>query len=195
VAEYAPRIFARARVARQRTCPVGDLLGPDREDAHLEYKSTLRYDIHAESHKTGIPEKAVVKTVAGFLNAPYGGTLLIGVADDGSVFGLEADYATFSKRGQRGDHDLFGQHLQNILTRRLGDAAASLVQWEFHTVEGNDLCRVSVEPADFPVYEGTGDDDRTFWWRYPTGTKAVTDAGERERIVRRRFGHGGSAEP
>jgi len=190
VAEYLPRIYARARVARQRTCPVGELLGADREDSQLEYKSTLRWDIRGESHKTGIPEKAVVKTVAGFLNSEYGGTLLIGVADDGSVYGLEADYATFSKRGQRGDHDLFGQHLQNLLGGRLGDAAASLVAWEFHTIEGQDLCRVSVEPADFPVYEGTGDDDRAFWWRYPTGTKAITDDQEQQRIIRRRFGSG-----
>ena len=73
---------------------------------------------------------------------------------------------------------------------RLSDAAASLVGWEFHTVDGNDLCRVSIEPADFPVYEGTGDDDRIFWWRYPTGTKAVTDEKERQRIIRRSFGNG-----
>lgn len=191
VAEYLPRIYARARVARQRTCPIGELLGTDREDLHLEYKSTLRWDIRAGSHKTGIPGKAVVKTVAGFLNSPYGGTLLIGVADDGTVYGLEADYATFSKRGQRGDHDLFGQHLQNLITDRLGDAAATLVGWEFHTVDGHDLCRVSVEPADYPVYEGTGDDDRTFWWRYPTGTQAIADPVEEQRIIHRRFGNGG----
>lgn len=190
-AEYLPRIYARARVARQRTCPIGELLGPDREDLYLEYKSTLRYDIRAESHKTAIPEKAAIKTIAGFLNSEHGGTLLIGVADDGTIYGLEADYNTFSKRGRRGDHDLFGQHLQNLLASRLGDAAASLVTWEFHT-NGDDLCRVSVEPADFPVYEGTGHDDRTFWWRYPTGTKAVSDEQERQRIIRRRFGNGGS---
>ncbi len=190
VAEYLPGIYARARVARQRTCPIGDLLGPDREDSHLEYKSTLRYDIRAESHKTGIPEKAAVKTVAGFLNSAYGGTLLIGVADNGTVYGLEADYASFSKRGQRGDHDLFGQHLQNLLVGRLGAAAGSLVAWTFHTVDGQDVCRVSVEPADFPVYEGTGDDDRTFWWRYPTGTQAVTDDREQQRMISRRFGNG-----
>ena len=194
VAEYLPAIYARARVARQRTCPIGDLIGPDREDLHLEYKSTLRYDIRAESHKTGIPEKAVIKTIAGFLNSDHGGTLLIGVTDDGTLYGLEADYATFSKRGQRGDHDLFGQHLQNLLTSRLGDAAASLVAWTFHTIDGHDLCRISVEPADFPVYEGTGDDDRTFWWRYPTGTKAIPDGPDQRRIIRRRFGTG-SAEP
>ncbi|MCP4339429.1 MAG: ATP-binding protein, partial [Desulfobulbaceae bacterium] len=191
LAEYRPRIYARARVARQRTCSIGDLLGEDREDLHLEYKSTLRWDIKAESKKTGIPEKAVVKTVAGFLNSEYGGTLLVGVADDGSVYGLEKDYETFSKRGQRGDHDLFGQHLQNLLVGRLGASAASIVGWEFHTIDGNDICRVSVEPADHPVYEGTGDDDRTFWWRYPTGTTAVTDETEQNHIIRRRFGVGG----
>ncbi len=190
VAEYLPRIYARARVARQRTCPIGELLGADREDLHLEYKSTLRWDIRAESHKTGIPAKAVVKTVAGFLNSDHGGTLLIGVADDGTVYGLEADYKTFSKRGQRGDRDLFGQHLQNLIADRLGDAAASLVTWEFHTIVGDDVCRVSVEPADYPVYEGTGDDDRTFWWRYPTGTKAVTSEQDQQRIIHRRFGGG-----
>ena len=63
--------------------------------------------------------------------------------------------------------------------------------WEFHTIDGKDICRVSVEPADHPVYEGTGDDDRTFWWRYPTGTKAVDDETEQNRIIRRRFGVGG----
>lgn len=188
--EYLPRIYARARVARQRTCPIAELIGPDREDAYLEYKSTLRWDIRAKSAKTGIPEKAVIKTIAGFLNSDYGGTLLIGVADDGEIYGLEADYASFSKRGQRGDRDLFGQHLQNLLIRRLGDAAASLVSWEFHTVDGHDVCRVSIEPADFPVFEGSGEDDRTFWWRYQTGTKAVTDETELQRIIRRRFGIG-----
>ena len=110
------------------------------------------------------------------------------------MYGLEADYASFSKRGQRGDRDLFGQHLQNLLVSRLGDAA-SLVTWEFHAVNGDHVCRVSVEPADFPVYEGTGDDDRTFWWRYPTGTKAIGDDREQSRIIRRRFGSGGGYWP
>jgi hypothetical protein len=60
------------------------------------------------------------------------------------------------------------------------------------TVNGDDVCRVSVEPADFPVYEGTGDDNRTFWWRYPTGTKAISDDQEQRRIIRRRFDVGGT---
>lgn len=27
----------------------------------------------------------------------------------------------------------------------------------------------------------------TSWWRYPTGTKAVTDIQEQHRVIRRRF--------
>jgi hypothetical protein len=125
LAARLPWVYARARVARQRVCPIGDLLGPDREDQYLEFKSTLRWDIKQQT-KSPIPEDAVVKTVAGLCNSAHGGTLVIGVADDGNVFGLEEDYATFSKRGTRGDRDLLGQHLQNLVMHRLGHAAATL---------------------------------------------------------------------
>jgi len=128
---FAPDVQRRAIVARQRTCPIGDLLGPDRESHYLEYKSTLRWDIQAQ-RKGGVTEDAAIKTIAGFANSGFGGTLLIGVADNGSVHGLEDDYATFSRRGERGDHDLWGQHLQNLIRSRLGDAALDLTEWEFH---------------------------------------------------------------
>ena len=54
----APRIHAEARVARQRTCPIGELVGPDREDRFLEYKSTLRWDVR-EGCKAGVIELTV----------------------------------------------------------------------------------------------------------------------------------------
>lgn len=187
LAVYLPRIHGKARVARQAECPIGDLIGPDREDRFLEYKSTLRWDIKQESKKTGIPESAIVKTIAGFLNGEFGGTLLVGVADDGAVLGLEPDYATSSKRGERGDQDLFGQHLQNILLQRLGPAATANVDWTFHTIDGNDVCRIQVTACDFPVYEMKGE-EKTFWWRYPTGTTAIANELERDRIIATRWG-------
>ncbi len=149
--EYRPDIYRRARVARQRTCPISDLIRPDGETRFLEYKSTLRWDVNRAS-KAGYLEDAVVKTIAGFANSVYGGTLLVGVTDDGGIYGLEDDYATFSKRGERGDRDLWGQHLKNLLDR-LGKSAAALVDWEFFTIDGKDICRVSIDPSDHPVYE------------------------------------------
>ncbi|MCB9389072.1 MAG: putative DNA binding domain-containing protein [Acidimicrobiia bacterium] len=182
--EYRPDIYRRARVARQRTCPIGELIGPDREDRYLEYKSTMRWDVK-KAEKAKYLEDAVVKTIAGFANSPYGGTLLVGVTDDGEIHGLEDDYATFSKRGERGDRDLWGQHLKNLLDR-LGKAAGTLVDWEFHTVDGGDIARISVDPSDHPVYE-TKSHQQAFWWRTPVSTDAVDDEAERARIIRRRW--------
>ena len=183
---FAVEVQRRATVARQRTCPIGDLLGADRESEFLEYKSTLRWDIH-QQHKGGAVEDAAVKTIAGFANSDFGGTLLVGVADDGTVRGLEDDYATFSKRGDRGDQDLWGQHLQNLIRSRLGDAALSLVTWEFHTINGNHLARISIAPSNHPVQDHRDGQD-TFWLRTPTSTIAITDPKQRDQVIARRWG-------
>ena len=180
---FAAVVQKRAKVARQRTCPIGDLIGAD-----MVALPRVQVDAAVGHQATGQgqdPEDAVVKTIAGFANARFGGTLLVGVADDGTIYGLEDDYATFSKRGQVGDQDLWGQHLQNLIRSRLGDAALLLVSWEFHT-NGDDIARISIDPADFPVYERK-DDAETFWHRTPVGTIAVTDAEQRARIIARRW--------
>jgi len=107
----------------------------------------------------------------------------LGLSDS---YGLEADYATFSKRGERGDRDLWGQHLNNLLDR-LGRSAAALVDWEYHVVDDQDICRISIEPSDHPVFDTKGD-KQTFWWRTPVGTEAITDETERNHIIARRWG-------
>jgi len=65
----------------------------------LEYKSTLC--TAASTGEVVKPlEAASVKTVAAFGNSPDEGTLLIGVADDGSVHGLASGYAALHKDGK-----------------------------------------------------------------------------------------------
>ena len=181
-AVYAAKVQKQAIVAHQQICPIGDLFGPDRESLYLEYKSTLRWDIK-QQQKSKIIENASIKTIAGFANSRYGGTLLIGVADDGSIHGLEDDYKTFSKRGQVGDHDLWGQHLQNLIHHRLGDYALSLVTWVFHKINGNDLARINVNPSAHPIYDTKGK-VQTFWHRTPVSTNGK----ERARIIATRWG-------
>ena len=183
---YAAKVQKLAIVAKQQTCPIGDLLGPDRESLYLEYKSTLRWDIKQQQKSKAI-ETAAIKTIAGFANSPYGGTLLIGVADNGSVHGLEDDYNTFTKRGQVGDHDLWGQHLQNLIHHRLGAYALSLVTWQFHKVSGQDLARINVTPSDYPVYDTKGT-VKTFWHRTPTSTISITNENDRARVIATRWG-------
>ena len=96
-------------MAHQEDCPIGELLGPDLESAHLEYEATLR--THRDGGELFTPlETACLRTIAAFLNSRHGGTLLIGVADDGTVHGLDSDCATVHKPGQD-DRDRVQQHL------------------------------------------------------------------------------------
>ena len=88
-----------------------------------------------------------VEPLAGFLNA-RGGTLLIGVDDDGLATGI--DYSTFDER--KPTHDGFALYLRNLLTDRLGGAASSHLTIRFHEVDGHDICEVAVEPSDRPIY-------------------------------------------
>lgn len=117
------------------------------ESEKVEFKSSLRWDLR-EGRVNKDLEGVVVKTLAGFLNA-HGGILLIGVDDSGAPVGIEADYATLKKP----DRDSFENHLQNLVTRDLGEAvAASFLTIIFHEIDGHDICQVTVDPSNYPIY-------------------------------------------
>jgi type I restriction enzyme R subunit len=188
---YLPLVYGRAKVAWQEHCPIGELLGPPpKEGAHLEYKSTFRTRAGGEAAGELFKplQTASLKTIAAFLNSREGGTLLIGVADDGSVFGLDSDYATLRKPGKY-DRDLFGLHLNQALINAVGMAAAANVGQEILEVGGKDLCRVHVKPSSFPVEatvvevdkKGQHVEKKLFYGRFGNGTRAITDPTERER--------------
>jgi type I restriction enzyme R subunit len=185
---YLPLVYGKAKVAWQEHCPIGELLGPPpKEGAHLEYKSTFR--TRADTGELFKPlQTTSLKTIAAFLNSREGGTLLIGVADDGSVFGHDSDYATLRKNGED-DRDLFGLHLNQAVINSVGMAAAANVGQEILEVGGKDLCRVHVRPSSFPVEATVVEMDKNgqhvkkklFYGRFGNGTRPITDSTERER--------------
>jgi predicted HTH transcriptional regulator len=85
---------------------------------------------------------AVLKTIAAFLNTE-GGDLLIGVADDGSVVGIEND--------QLENDDKFMRHLAQVVRNGLGDRAGTCIDPKMQAVEGKSVfvvtCQRSPEPA------------------------------------------------
>jgi type I restriction enzyme R subunit len=188
---YLPLIYSKARVANQEHCPVGDLLGPDKESPTLEYKATLR--THAHSGEVYKPlETATLKTIAAFLNSPLGGTLLIGVDDAGNVTGLESDYASLRKEG-KDDRDRFGLHLANICAASFGAAAAANISSQILTVNGHDLARVHVRPAGFAVdakvtidKKGQLEKKTAFYIRLNNGTVELDEA-EKQKYVATRW--------
>jgi type I restriction enzyme R subunit len=188
---YLPLIYGKSRVAHQEHCPIGELLGPDKESQSLEYKATLR--THAVSGEVYKPlETASLKTLAAFLNSSLGGTLLIGVDDYGSVIGLESDYASL-RRTEKDDRDLFQLHLANICAAAFGAAAASNISSQVHVVEGHDAARVHVKPCGFPVEaevmidkNGQFQKKKAFYIRINNATVEL-DEDEKEKYVGSRW--------
>lgn len=117
------------------------------EGAHLEFKSSLRWDLQ-ETRVNRALESVVLKTIAGFLNSHVGGTLLIGVADDGEVLGLENDYQTLKKPNADG----FEQTLMTAISQHLGADVCPNVHILFHVIDQKDVCRVILSPAHRPVF-------------------------------------------
>jgi predicted HTH transcriptional regulator len=126
------------------------------ESATLEFKSTFRWDLR-EGHINRSLENVVMKTLAGYMNS-QGGTLLMGVADDGAILGLDNDYSVLKKPGRDG----FEQLLMTSIASKLGADACQTVQTVFHAVEGRDVCRVIVSPAHRPVYVKDGETPKLY---------------------------------
>ena len=112
----------------------------------VEFKSSLRWD-HRQKKCNKALEIVIVKTIAGFLNHD-GGDLLVGVADDGSIVGLEDDYATLRKK----DRDGFELLLMQLVKNALGGDVCTLLHAVFQEIDGRDVCRVLIEPSERPVY-------------------------------------------
>ena len=127
------------------------------EGSHLEFKSSLRWDM-VESRINRSLEGVVLKTLAGFLNSPIGGTLLIGVTDNGDIIGLEKDYQTLKKPSQDG----FEQNLMTSIANNLGTDLCQFVHVLFHVIDDKDVCRLIVSPASRPVFLDQGNAPKFF---------------------------------
>lgn len=118
----------------------------DGESTELEFKSSLAWNYRNEQADKSL-EKVIVKTIAAFNNFE-GGTLLIGVDDDGNVLGLEPDYGEL-----RGDKDEFELHLRDLMNNELGKTyTAANVKVSFPEQNGNEICKIDVQKGLQPIF-------------------------------------------
>ena len=137
------------------------------ESDTLEFKSSLRWD-RREALVNKALEKVVIKTIVGFLNSKLGGTLLIGVDDEGNAIGVDADYDSLKKK----DRDGFELHLRQLVGRDLGEAVAAFLTITFHEIDGQDVCQITIEACDHAVYVQDGQ-GATFFLRTGNSTRPL----------------------
>lgn len=123
------------------------------EGATTEFKSTLRTNLHTGKADPKM-EFTVLRTIVGFLNSPSGGTLIIGVADDGAVVGVAEDKFE--------SEDKMLLHLDNLLKDRVGAQFSLYVHPHFGEYDGGRVLVVGVKPARSPAFLKDGGGQRFF---------------------------------
>lgn len=111
------------------------------EGGRLEFKQTLRFNLKSGKNGKEI-EHACLKTVSAFLNSE-GGTLLVGVADDGTVTGFDED------NFDSDDKALL--HFNNLVDRHIGTEFSRYIDSRIIEVGGKRVLRVHCIPAPVPA--------------------------------------------
>ena len=121
--------------------PVAELIKEDESDS-LEFKGTLQWSIKGNCKDEKLIF-AVLKTIVAFLNS-QGGTLLIGVEDDGNIFGLEKDLPFVEKKNIDG----FQLTLVRLILNNIGSYFINkYIKIRFETLEGKQICIVDVKKS------------------------------------------------
>lgn len=145
------------------------------ESSEVEFKSTLRVNLHTGTKDPRI-ELSALKTIAGFLNS-NGGILTIGVADDRTPLGIDAD--SFD------NEDKMSLHLVNLIKDRIG---ATIMQFIHARFEDFDNCRVMViecSKALTPVFVKDGNIEHFYIRTGPSTTEL--SASQTQVYIKQRF--------
>ncbi len=142
------------------------------ESIVLEFKSTARRNLRTHTVDYAITW-SIVKTVAAFLNT-NGGTLLVGVDDNGHPIGIEKDFDLV--RGK--NRDGWELWLTSAITNALGQVAATDISTVYSCLNDVTIARLDVRPSIDPVFAKKSDEKhQRFFARINNSTQELSGQG------------------
>jgi CheY-like chemotaxis protein len=115
------------------------------ESDTLEFKSSLQWNVR-ENIRNDTLQHDVLKSIAAFLNSE-GGTVIIGVEDNGNLFGLEKDIQSFKQPRNR-TLDNFERHLVELIKNKIGIKFQTYLKIRFTKINEQDICGIYVRKAE-----------------------------------------------
>lgn len=127
------------------------------EGTTTEFKASWKFDINRYmvngniSGKKDIAED-IIKTISAFMNTE-GGTIIVGVNDDGSVPGLEeTDFKLYTKGNENQKIDTIKKEIDNLFKERIGQDMQSFKKVKREFYRGKTLLLVEVKKSNNPVF-------------------------------------------
>lgn len=135
------------------------------EGQRIEFKETAFYDIRSKGQKNKDVAEDLVIAVVSFMNSREGGTLLIGVANDGTPRGLREDHKLVpeNRRG-RDDYELRVRQL--LFGESIGKQFSDLISLSLVEIDERDVCVIDVAPSGRPVIIQDRERGESFYVRF-----------------------------
>ena len=135
------------------------------EGNKIEFKQTFAMDIKDKKKKDYLVHE-VIKNLLGFMNH-QGGTVLVGVRDDGVITGINEEIKCEFKNSK----DEFLKYFQNKIRDRIGVGLNPLIDHNIIRVDKKLIFKITAKVSDKLCYEKTTGD---LYVRLPAGTKRLS---------------------
>lgn len=182
-AQPKPEAEPQAAPEPQNTLPAEDakalvpeILDLGHESMTKEFKTSIVYPANSYD----VPDMptqmdVIMRTIASFLNSK-GGNLFIGINDDGTLRGIQPDFAYLN-----GGVDLYERVIRKAIVDNFSKDVNSLVEFTFHTCGGLTYCEIQV-----PAYEKPVSYKLSFWQRQGNETRILRGP-DLVDFIKRRF--------
>jgi len=158
-----PKLFSARSHLEQSSDYIASIINKG-ESASLEFKSTMRTNLHTHEQDSRI-EHATLKTLVAFMNTG-GGTLLIGVGDTGLVHGLENDRFP--------SNDSLRLHFTNLIKHKIGNEFLPFIEFELFPVRDKHVLKVECHRSTKPVFLKHDQDEEFYIRNGPASVKLTS---------------------
>lgn len=121
---------------------------PRREGKHVEFKETFRWSVK-DSQVNRELRHEISKSISAFQNTE-GGSVYVGIDDNGRLMGIERDLTTFGNSSNQ--EDGLDRFITQTLTEDLGFQAASQIDVQWHRKGEKQFIQLSALPSREVVY-------------------------------------------
>lgn len=131
------------QLVRVNTTPTRQFI----ENSQLEFKSSFEWNTRTGTKSRDL-KWGVLRSVAGFLNST-GGTLLIGVNDQGQPVGLDHELKSLNTDKAE---DVFEGKLREAFKNSLDPFPLGLIDIVYESIDNFRICKISVQPTKQTTY-------------------------------------------